>query len=130
MYTIYMDKEQKIAEQVKVIADLAKDNSNIDVASLMLNALKTDNRKLVEPKYKRWAYLISAGAPPAGIIFAFRYYFGEEEDGKQVAYTCIVLTILGSIGALLFLKGLFGSSGASVDQIKTIKPSDIKSLYE
>lgn len=125
-----MDKEQKIEEQVKAISDLAKENSNIDVASLMLNALKTDNRKLVEPKYKRWAYIISAGMPPAGLIFALRYYFGEEEDGKQVAYTCIVLTILGSLGALLFLKGLFGSSGASIDQIKTIQPNGIKSLYE
>ncbi|MBL8031487.1 MAG: hypothetical protein JNK33_04145, partial [Candidatus Doudnabacteria bacterium] len=77
-----MDTEKKLADQVQVISELAKENKNIDAAALMLNALQTSEKNVVSSRAKRWAYIVSIGAPPLGLLFAIRYYFSGEDDAK------------------------------------------------
>ena len=125
-----MDKEQKLAEQINTYAQLAKENPNIDAAALMLNAVKTENRNLVSSNAKRWAYLISLGLPPFGLLFTLKYYFSGEDDAKTVATTCAVLTVFSLLLFWLFSKMLFSSAGVDVNQIQQIKPQDIQKLYQ
>ena len=125
-----MDKEQKLAEQINTYAQLAKENPNIDAAALMLNAVKTENRNLVSSNAKRWAYLISLGLPPFGLLFTLKYYFSGEDDAKNVATTCAALTVFSLLLFWLFSKMLFSSAGVDVNQIQQIKPQDIQKLYQ
>jgi hypothetical protein len=109
----------------------AAENKNIDVASLMMQALdKNTARNVVPPGQKRWAYLISVGLPPFGLIFAAKYYFSELDDGKDAAWICITLTAVGILGMILMFKSLLSGSGASFQQIEQIKPSDIQQLVQ
>ena len=125
-----MDKEQKLAEQINTYAQLAKENPNIDAAALMLNAVKTENRNLVSSNAKRWAYLISLGLPPFGLLFTLKYYFSGEDDAKTVATTCAVLTVFSLLLFWLFSKMLFSSAEINVNQIQQIKPQDTQKLYQ
>jgi hypothetical protein len=123
-----MDQDKKIEEQIKTYADLGKENPNIDVASLMLNALQTPNKNLVNSKSKKWAYFISIGAPPFGLFFAIKYYFSNEDDAKQVANMCIILTTLALFGLWFSYKTLLSGSGVSPQQLQQIKPQDVIDL--
>lgn len=125
-----MNTEKKLADQVEVISELAKENKHIDAATLMMNALELSEKNTVSPKAKKWAYLISIAAPPLGMLCAVWYFFKTEEDAKQVALTCVVLTVV-AIGLLvLFTKMFVSSSGVSLQQIEQIKPSDVMELTQ
>ena len=118
--------EKKVADYVAV----AKENKNVDVAALMLNALQTEDQNLLSSKTKKWAYLVSVGAPPFGLFFAAWFYFSDKSDGKRAAWVCIALTAVAIAGFLILMKVFFVSSGASVSQIEQIKPSDIMQLSQ
>ena len=129
----YMNSHTKLEQQIAEYAALAKDNKKIDVASLMLNALQSENRNTVNQKAKRWAYFIAIAAPPFGLLLALKYYFSDKDDAKYVANVCVVLTIV-SLGLLWFFAHILLSSGnltpAQLEQIQHIKPSDIQELTQ
>jgi hypothetical protein len=70
-----MDPENKLEQKVADYAELAKENKNVDVASLMLNALQTEDQNKLSGKAKHWGYLISLAAPPLGILFAAWFFY-------------------------------------------------------
>ena len=123
-----MDK--KLENQINEFASLAKENKNIDVSALMINALQNQNKNLVSGKAKKWAYLISISLPPFGFLFALKYYLSSEEDAKDVANICVVLTVLSVLSFWIIGKIMLSSSGTSVQQIEQIKPKDIQQLYQ
>lgn len=125
-----MDQGKKLEQKVNEYSQIAKENPSVNAAMLMMNALESGRQNTVSSKAKRWAYLISIGAPPLGLLFALRYYMGDEDDGKEVAWICIILTILAALMFWLGAKLLLSGSGASVEQIQQIKPSDIFQLTQ
>ena len=127
-----MSQEKKLEEQFAEYQEIAKEHKDVDVASLMINALQNErnNQNLVSAKAKRSAYVISVGVPPLGLLFALRYYFGDEDDGKQVAYICILLTVLAVIGFFILAQSLFSGAGVSVEQVQQIRPADIQEFVQ
>ncbi|MDE2311894.1 MAG: hypothetical protein KGJ93_02260 [Patescibacteria group bacterium] len=122
-----MSQDEQLEQKVSQYATLAKENKNIDVASLMMSALgQKDNT--VSSRAKRWAYLISISLPPFGLLFALKYYvFSGEDDAKTVATSCVILTVL-SVGLFWIIgKTMLSSSGTSLEQIQQITPQEIKS---
>jgi hypothetical protein len=102
--------EKKVADYVEA----AKENKNVDVAALMLNALNVEDENRVPSKTKNWAYLVSIAAPPLGLLFTAWFYFSGKSDSKRVALMCAVLTLVSAGIFLLTLKAFFASSGTSV----------------
>ncbi len=125
-----MDPDKKLEEKFSAYQALAKEDKNIDLSSLMLSAIKDQNKNLVSSKQKKWAYLVSVGLPPFGLLFALKFYFGEEEDAKSVANVCVILTVVSVLFLYFMGKTLLSGSGASLEQIQQIKPQDIKQLYQ
>ena len=125
-----MDSEEQLSKKIEDYQELYKENKNIDVTALMLNALNTQKQNVVSSKQKRWAYSISLGFPPLGLFFAAKYYFGEEDDARHVGNMCIILTIVSVIMLLLSFKFFASSSGVSMDQLQQIKPSDVMQLSQ
>ena len=125
-----MDFEKKIEEELKAYQKLGEKNPGIDTATLMINALQTRNANLVSPRGKKWAYLISVGLPPLGLIFALRYYFGTEDNARPAALVCVILTVIGLVGLWLFGNILFSGSGASLEQLQQITPNDLRQLTQ
>jgi hypothetical protein len=123
-----MDSDKDLEKKINLYQDAAKNNPNVNVGMLMMNALQNENKNLVSSKTKKWAYLISLGVPPFGLLFALKYFFSGESDAKEVAWMCVTLT---AVGILLFIIGgklLLSGSGTSLQQIQQIKPSDIQQL--
>jgi hypothetical protein len=125
-----MANEKKLEKELEMYENLAKDNKKIDVASLMINAIKNQERNYVSFKQKKWAYLISVGLPPLGLLFALKFYFSDETDAKQVANICVLLTILSGLSLWLISKMIFSSSGVNLEQIQQINLNDIKNLTQ
>lgn len=89
-----MSTEKELSKTVGLYEEAAKDNPNVDIASLMINALANQKQNLVPQSSKKWAYLISVALPPFGILIAIKYYFfNNKDDSKTVAYTCLLLTV-------------------------------------
>lgn len=125
-----MDGDQNLEKKVELYKDLAKTNPNVDVGMLMMNALNNAKQTTVSTKAKRWAYTIALGVPPFGLLVALKYYFGEEDDAKTVAWTCIILTVVSLLVFWLGSKLLLSGSGTSLQQIQQIKPSDIQQITQ
>lgn len=125
-----MDQEKKLEQEFDQLQNLAKDNKKIDVASLMLSALESQNQNLVSKKLKRWAYLISLGLPPLGLLFAIKFYFSIEDDAKRVAKICIFLTIVSLLFLWLFGKMFFSSTinNLNINQIQQLQNQDLQNL--
>ena len=123
-------QEKKLEKQIEQFQELAKENKNIDIGALMLNALEHRNQNLVSAKWKRWAYIISISLPPLGLLFAAKYYFSSEDDAKQVANICVLLTVVSVLLFVLLGKIIFSSAGVSLDQIQQIKPQDMQQLLQ
>ena len=122
--------EEKLAKEFEQYHELAKQDKKVDVASLMINALQKQDTNVIPFNQKRWAYLISLGAPPFGLIFAFKFYFSGKDDGEHAAWVCGALTAVGILMFVLLGKILLSGSGTSINQIQQIKPSDIQQLYQ
>jgi len=125
-----MDQEKKLEQEFDQLQNLAKDNKKIDVASLMLSALESQNQNLVSKKLRRWAYLISLGLPPLGLLFAIKFYFSTEDDAKRVAKICIFLTIISLLFLWLFSKMFFSSTinNLNINQIQQLQNQDLQNL--
>jgi len=126
-----MSSDADLAQKVKDYQEAAKNNPNVDIGALMLNALQTQDQNKVSSKAKKWAYLISISVPPFGLLFALKYFmFSDEADAQEVAWTCVILTAV--CVALFWIGGklLLSSSGTSMQQIQQIKPSDIYQLTQ
>lgn len=122
--------DQKLDEIVKEYADLAKEDKNIDAATLMINALQQHDQNRVNPKWKRWAFVISLTIPPVGLIFAAYYFLRTENDARSAGVWCIVLTAISLIATIVFFKIILDGSGASIEQIQQIKPEQIYELTQ
>lgn len=125
-----MDAEKKAEKTVELYRQLAKDDKNVDLAALTTAMLEQTRQSETEAKKKRLAYLISAGLPPLGLIFAVRYYFSENSDGKRVAAVCVILTIVSLLASWLIAKMFLSSVGSQLDQIQSINSEDLKSLLQ
>ncbi len=126
-----MGPDEELAKKFQSYQEVAKDNPNVDVGMLMLNALQTQKQNYVSTKKKWWIYTISSSIPMSGFLFAiYYYYFGEEDDSRQVAWISIGLTLFSTFMYWALAKATFSGTGASVQQIQQIKPSDIMQLTQ
>lgn len=117
--------EQKVSEYAK----LAKD-PNIDVASLMLSAIN-EKQNVVSGRMKKWAYLVSVGAPPLGLFFAvYFYFFSDKEDAATCGHVCIALTLVAVAFVWIVAKTMLSSSGTSLKQIEQITPQEIQNTLQ
>ena len=123
-----MNPDKDLEKKIDLYQSIAKQNPNVDVGMLMLNALQNEDKNKVPGKWKKWGYLISLGAPPFGLLFALKYFFSDEDDAKDVAWMCVTLT---AVSLLLFAVGfklMMSSTGTSLDQIQKITPQQIQEL--
>jgi len=128
-----MGSEQEVTKKIEQYRELAEGNKNIDVASLMINALEQTRQEETAAKKRRWAYLISVGLPPLGLLVAVRYYFSDKPDGKRIALMCVIFTAIAAliawgIGALM-MNGLGGSTGQA-GQLPSVNAEDVRSLFQ
>lgn len=119
--------DEKLEQIVTEYAALAKDE-NIDTSALLINALEQQEQNKISSGTKRWAYLISIGLPPLGLLFAAWFYFSDKDDGQSTAIACLILTAISGIISILLIKAIFSGSGVSPEQIQQIKPADIYEL--
>lgn len=123
------DTEEKMSKKIQDYRDLAKQDKNIDVAALALNALQAD----LQPesvKSARWAYVISLGLPPLGLLVAVKYFLDGTDRAKSIAWTCVVLTFVSITLTILTFNFMLSGSNVSVDQIKQINPQDLQELLQ
>ena len=124
------DNDANLQQKISTYQEVARENPNVDVSMLMMNALENQKLNMVSAKAKHWAYLVSISVPPLGLLWAANYYFSDKDDGKQVAYTCVLLTI---IALLLFwgsYKAFFGSASSTLNQVQKITPSQVMQLTQ
>lgn len=122
-------KSDKLEKQFKIYAELAKDKK-IDVASLMIHALDTKDANLLSSGQKRWAYIISLGLPPFGLLYALKFWFSGKDDGQDAAWICLVLTAISVMLMVILTKMMFSGTTGQLEQIQQLKPQDIQQLYE
>src|SRR5690606_11679172 len=122
--------DEKLEEIVSEYAALAKEDKNIDASALLINALEQQNQNKLNQRIKRWAYLISIGLPPFGLLFAIWFYFSDKDDGKSAGITCLILTAISGIISILLIKAIFSGSGTFPEQIQQINPADIYQLTQ
>lgn len=123
-----MNPDKDLEKKINLYQSAAKDNPNVDVGMLMLNALQNENQNMVSSKVKKWAYLISLGAPPLGLLFSLKYFFSDETDARDVAWMCVTLTAVSLLVLIIGFKLLLSGSGTSLDQIQKITPAQIQQL--
>ncbi len=125
-----MNQDKKLETEINQLSALAKEDPNIDIASVMLSSLGQHTANTVSGKQKRWAYLVSLGLPPLGLLFALKFYFGQEDDAKNTALVCVVLTAVSILAFAILTTVMFSGSGASLNQIQQIKPTDIQQILQ
>ncbi len=117
-------------DKIKTFRELSKENPNVNVNLLMMNALETESEKKTSARSYKWPYLISVGIPPFGLIYVFKYYFSDDENDQRAAKICLLLTIISVIAFFAFSKALFSGSDTSVQQIEQIKLQDIQQINQ
>ena len=122
--------EDKLAEQLETYRKLGEQDKNVDVAGLMMRALQKQETNRLSPRQKRWAYLISIGLPPFGLIFALKFFFSDKDDGRQTATICAVLTFVSLFLTWLLGKALLSGSNVNLQELQQISPQDIRELYQ
>ncbi len=122
--------DKNLEKKIETYSELGKENPNVDVSMLMMNALQNEGRKGGSSKSYRTAYLVSIGLPPFGLIYALKYYFSDDENDKQAALICVLLTVISIIVFFALSKLIFSSSGTSFQQIEQISPKDIQQLTQ
>jgi fatty acid desaturase len=125
-----MDPDKDLEKKINLYQDTLKDNPNVDMGMLMMNALQNEDKNRVSGKWKKWGYFISISAPPFGLLFALKFFFSDETDAKDVAWMCVTLTAVSVLAFVIIIKVMLAGSGTSVQQIEQIKPSDIYQLTQ
>lgn len=126
-----MDIEKQVGQQIEEYRKLAEEHKEIDIASLMVNALEQARREGVDRRKKRWAYLISVAAPPLGLFFAAYYAWSGKPDRKRVAINCVILTAVSLFLAWAIAQMFFASLGPDVtSQLQSINADDIQRLLQ
>ncbi len=125
-----MDKEKGLEKKLEEFQLYARENKKVDLATLAIKALESQTKSLVSGKQKKWAYLVSVGLPPLGLLFALKFYFYDQgkDDAKRVALICLILTGASLILFWLTAQLLFSSAGLDMNQIQQINPKDIQDL--
>jgi len=124
--------ENKLADQIKQFQDLAKENPGVDVTKLVMNAFETNAspQNYLTKRQKYWAYTISAGAPPFGLLFALKFYTGGKTDGKTAAWICVALTVFSVVVGFVMFQSFLSSSGTSLDQLQNLKVQDYQQVLQ
>jgi hypothetical protein len=121
-----MADEEKLSEQIDEYAKIAKEHKEVDVTSLMMNALEQAQRDEVQQANKRKAYMVSVFLPPFGYLFALWYFFSDRQDARQVALNCAILTSVTLLMTLLIGKAMFASiPQQSASQIQNVNVSEL-----
>jgi len=120
--------DAELEKQVSEYQSLAKENPEVNVSLLMMNALENANKK--ETHSHRWGYWVAIGLPPLGLLFAVKYWMSGEDNDKQAARICVLLTVIGVIMLFAFGKLFFSSAGVTPQQIEQIKPNDALQLLQ
>jgi hypothetical protein len=120
--------DEDLTKKVTEYQKLAQENPNVNVSMLMMNALETSNK--VRQHSYRWGYMIAVGLPPFGLLVAIKYWMSGEDDDRQAAKICILLTAISVIMFFAFGKLFFSSAGVSPQQIEQIKPADIQQVLQ
>lgn len=119
--------DEQLAKQIKEYQDLGKENPNVDVNMLMMNALTTENKKFENRKSYKWPYIIALGLPPLGLIFSIKYYFfSDDEEDKRAGNICVLLTVLSVVLLLVMGKIMFSTAGVTPQQIEQINPAQVR----
>ncbi len=123
--------DTKLEKTIEEYKALAMQDKNVDVTSLMMNAFEQGlHQNVVTGKQKKWAYLISLSVPPFGLLFAAKYYFSDEDDAREVAWTCVILTVVSIALFAILMKALFAATGSSMSQIEQISPQMIQQTLQ
>lgn len=125
-----LDPDKKLEQQIGDIAQLAKENKQIDAAALMMQALQTHERNLLPASQKRLAYFVSLAAPPFGLLFAIKFWFSGTDDGEHAAYACIILTVVALLLVWIFAKSLITGSGVDPAQLQQLTPQDVLQVVQ
>ena len=125
-----MDPSTDLEKKVAIYQEVLKNQPNVDMGMLMINALQNDDKNRVSGKWKKWSYLISISTPPLGLLLALKFFFSDESDATDVAWMCVTLTAIASLIFIVGAKLLFSSSGANVSQIETITPKMIQQTLQ
>lgn len=127
-----MGTEENISKQIREYQELGRQNKNIDVAALAMTAMAQARQEETGRRKKRWAYLVSIGLPPLGLLCAAYYAFGSKPDGKRIAINCIILTaaalLLTWFVGKLFFDSLGGADVSS--QLQDVKIDDLRRLFQ
>lgn len=122
--------DDQLLKKIEEYKALAKENKDVDVSSLMINALEQNQANRLSASSKRWAYLISIAFPPFGLFFALYFYNSGKDDGKHAAYICTALTVFVVVLIIIFLKAFISTSGIDINQLQQIQPGDIQELLQ
>lgn len=125
-----MDNEQAAAEKIAQYAELAKEDKKIDATALMINALAQAQEAEIAAKKKRWAYLVSVGAPPFGLIYAIKYGLAGTREGKRTAWICVILTVVSLLLAWLIAEAFLASAGPQLQQIQSLNANELQDLLQ
>ena len=123
-----MDPDKDLEKKINLYQDTLKDNPNVDMGMLMMNALQNEDKNRVSGKWKKWGYFISISAPPFGLLYALKFFFSDETDAKDVAWMCVTLTAVSILAFVIIIKVMLAGSGTSLDQIQKITPQQIQEL--
>lgn len=121
------NNEERLAEEVARITELAKTDKNIK-ADVLIESLFNQQTQTLPSRLKIRAYLVSLLFPPFGFYYVFKFLFREESDARQTALVCGVLTVV-AILLLVWLSFLFTSS-PGLDQVKNITPQQIQETLQ
>ncbi len=125
-----MDSDKKLAKEIEQYQEIAdQTGGKVDVSALMLDALEKSQNNLISSKQKHWAYLVSLGLPPLGLIFSLVFWLGGKDDGKRQAIICIILTAISLILAWVTIQAMFSTAGVNYNQLQQA-PAQLQQLLQ
>jgi hypothetical protein len=92
-----MSKEQELEKQFKEFQRLAEENKDVDVKTLMVNALDRHISTTQPSKQGRGfvgvgPVLWSLGMPVIGIYYLIRYLVADDGEEKRQALICMIVS--------------------------------------
>ncbi len=122
--------DKKLESKLEQYREIAKQTGGkVDVTALMLDALEKSQTNLTSSRQKHWAYLVSLGLPPLGLIFSLAFWFNGKDDGKRQAIICAVLTAISIALVWLTIQYMFSSAGVNYNQLQQA-PAQMQQLLQ